>query len=57
MMFMTMASSIVDGSIVAVGVIGVFMMFVASLRGVDAPIMANIHSDAAGINTTVKRAA
>jgi hypothetical protein len=52
-----MTSSLIDSSIAVVGVIGVLMAFVAALRGIEAPIMTDVRSDANQTGTILRRAA
>ena len=54
-MSMSITSSLIDGSMVGAGVIGVLMAFVAALRGMDAPSMTNVRSDANGTEAILKR--
>jgi hypothetical protein len=54
---MTMASSIIDGSIAAVGVIGALMTFVAALKAFDGPIMSDARGGAERTRATLKRVA
>jgi hypothetical protein len=54
---MTMASSIIDGSIAAAGVIGVLMAFVAALKAVEGPIMSDARGGVEPTPATLKRVA
>ena len=55
-MSMSITSSLIDGSMVGAGVIGVLMAFVAALRGIEAPSMTNVRSDTNETGAILKRA-
>jgi hypothetical protein len=56
-MSMAMNSSLIDSAIAVVGVIGVLMAFVAAVRGIEAPIMTDVRSDANETGAILKRVA
>jgi hypothetical protein len=56
-MSMSITSSLIDGSMVGAGVIGVLMAFVAALRGIEAPSMTNVRRDANETGAILKRVA
>ena len=54
---MTMASSVLDGSIAIAGAISVVMAFVASLRGFEAPVRTEARREVADLDITLKQVA
>lgn len=54
---MSMISTLIDSLIAIAGVIGVLMAFVAALRGIEAPIMTDMRSEANETGAILKRVA
>ncbi|HJU05696.1 MAG TPA: hypothetical protein VJ692_11150 [Nitrospiraceae bacterium] len=56
-MAMAMTSSLIDSALVVAGVISVLMAFVAALRGIEAPTIAEVRSSANQTGATLRDAA